>query len=228
MKLMKMSDRIWYSESEEKRDRPSLGYVRGDHWSVAIDAGHSDAHVREFYEALEKENLPLPSLTVITHWHWDHSFGMHSINGLSIAGIRTNEYLEKAAARIAEEGPEAFLSLDPSVQMEYEGNRAMIIVPTDILYDGRMSLNAGNVHLNLFESISPHTDDTTLVYVPEERFLFVGDAISGVFPTWERDPEKTRQLIRVIEETDAEYCLGGHWPVMKKPELIQALKQEMV
>ena len=48
VKLIKINDRIWYSMYEEERDRPCLGYVRGDHWSLAVDAGHSDAHVKEF------------------------------------------------------------------------------------------------------------------------------------------------------------------------------------
>ena len=73
MELKKLTEHIWYMPFEEERDRPNLGYVKGDNWSLAIDAGHSAAHTAEFYELLEKENLPLPKLTVITHWHWDHN-----------------------------------------------------------------------------------------------------------------------------------------------------------
>ena len=91
MELIRLSERVWYSMYEEERDRPCLGYIKGDRWSLAVDAGHSAAHVREFYEALEKEGLPLPALTAITHWHWDHAFGMHSIAGLSAANVRTNQ-----------------------------------------------------------------------------------------------------------------------------------------
>ena len=72
MELKKLSEHIWYMPFEEERDRPNLGYVRGDKRSLAIDAGHSEAHIREFYSLLQKEGLPLPSLTVLTHWHWDH------------------------------------------------------------------------------------------------------------------------------------------------------------
>ena len=55
MKMLKrLSDRIWYYPMEEERDRPNLGYIRGDNWSLAVDAGHSEAHTREFYEALEE------------------------------------------------------------------------------------------------------------------------------------------------------------------------------
>ena len=85
MELQKISERVWYMPSESERDRPNLGYVKGDNWSLAIDAGHSEAHVKEFYDLLKKEGLPLPSLTVLTHWHWDHTFGMHAVNGLCLS-----------------------------------------------------------------------------------------------------------------------------------------------
>ena len=80
MELQRISDRVWVYPYEEERDRPYLGYVRGDRWSFAVDAGHSSDHTESFYNALRSAGLPLPSLTVLTHWHWDHSFGMHSLN----------------------------------------------------------------------------------------------------------------------------------------------------
>ena len=44
MELYKLSNRIYYSSYEQQRDRPSLGYIYGDNFSVAVDAGHSDNH----------------------------------------------------------------------------------------------------------------------------------------------------------------------------------------
>ena len=93
MKLERLTERVWVYPYEEERDRPNLSYIKGDRWSLAVDAGHSDDHVREFYRALEKEGLPLPALTVLTHWHWDHTFGMHAVNGKTIARFETNREL---------------------------------------------------------------------------------------------------------------------------------------
>ncbi len=67
LKLEWISDRIWIMSFKEWRDRPNLGYIRGDKYSVAVDAGHSANHVERFYELLDAENLPLPDITVITH-----------------------------------------------------------------------------------------------------------------------------------------------------------------
>ena len=98
--LKRLTERIWYFPFEEKRDRPNLGYIRGDKWSMAIDAGHSQAHTRAFYQELKENDLPLPDITVLTHWHWDHTFGMHAVNGICIANEKTSQYLKDFRTRI--------------------------------------------------------------------------------------------------------------------------------
>ena len=226
MELKQASDRIWYSMYEEERDRPCLGYIRGDRFSIAVDAGHSAAHVEEFYAALQAERLPLPALTVLTHWHWDHTFGLHAVNGLSIANERTNLHLKEFKEKVDREGTRSFLSLDPSIRREYAKDCPVVIVPADMVFDKSMVIAPGGLTVCLSTCVSPHTDDTTLVFIPEEKCLFLGDCISGVFPTWERDPAETRQLIDTLRSIDAAYCIGGHWPVFDKHELIASLEEE--
>ena len=227
MELYQLTERIWYSQFEERRDRPALGYVKGDNWSLAIDAGHSEDHLKEFYQQLVKNDLPLPAVTVITHWHWDHSFAMHCINGLSIASKKTNGHLREFIRQRTAENDQKFLNLDPSISMEYAGGREIKVVEADIVYEGSLNLNAGNEEIVVFEAPSPHTDDATLIYLPEEKVLFFGDAMSGVFPTWVADSKMTARFIETLEHTDADICIGGHWPKWNKRELIKFLKESM-
>ena len=49
MELTKVTNCVWFYPFEKERDRPILGYIKGDHFSVAVDAGHSEAHTKEFY-----------------------------------------------------------------------------------------------------------------------------------------------------------------------------------
>ena len=223
MELKQLTSRIWYSMYEEERDRPCLGYIKGDRFSIAVDAGHSAAHTEEFYEALRREELSLPALTVITHWHWDHAFGMHRINGLSVANKRTDAHLREFAEMLRTEGTSKFLSMDETIRKEYAGDKPVVIVPADIIFDEELSLDPGNITVQLLTCASPHTDDTTLVYIPEEKVLFLGDCISGVFPTWERDPEKAQELLQTLEKIDADYFVGGHWTVFDRAGLREAL-----
>ena len=225
MELYKLSDRIWYSAYEEERDRPSIGYIKGDKFSVAIDAGHSKEHLHEFYDALNKEELPLPELTVITHWHWDHSFAMHAINGLSVASKKTDAYLKDFISKRSEEHDREFLNLDPSITKEYEGGKELIVQSADIIFDDEMDIDAGGIELKLFRAVSPHTDDATLILLPKERVLFFGDAMSGVFPTWIADEGLKTQFIDLIKRLDVDWCLGGHWPPFTKDGLLRELKE---
>ena len=211
MALQRLTERIWYYPFEEERDRPNLGYIRGDKWSLAVDAGHSDGHVEEFYKALEKENLPLPALTVLTHWHWDHTCGLHWISGLSIASAATNRYLRSFRDRIAREGREAFLSIHESVRLEYAGGREIRIEPADMEFEGSLLLDAGNCPIRIFRAEAPHTDDSTFVYMPGEKVLFLGDAPCGAFPDWKKNPVLTGKLAETIRSVDPEICLEGHW-----------------
>lgn len=93
MELKKLTDRIYYLPHEPEADRPMLAYVKGDRLSLAIDAGYSPLHVKDFYEAIEAADFRKPDFTAITHWHYDHTFGMHAIKGVSIAHKKTNEFL---------------------------------------------------------------------------------------------------------------------------------------
>ena len=222
-KLERLTDRIWYMPFESDRDRPNLGYIKGDNWSLAIDAGHSEAHTREFYELLGKENLPLPSITAITHWHWDHTFGMHAINGLSIANSKTNQYIADIKNKIEQNGPEEFLSFDESIRLEYAGNKQVIVTLADMVFSGEMTLDLGGVHVKLFEAEAPHTDDSTLVYVPEEKVLFLGDSTCGEFPTWKKDEVLARKLAATIEKIGPETCVEGHWQPVETADTLNDL-----
>lgn len=225
--LKRLSDRIWYAPYETERDRPNLGYIRGDKWSLAVDAGHSDDHVRQFYAALEAAGLPLPSLTVLTHWHWDHTFGLHACHGLSIANIRTNRHLLDFARDLKEKGPADFLALHPSIALEYAGGRPVTVIPADMAFDGSLLLDAGNCPIRLLAVDAPHTDDSTLVSVPREKTLFLGDAAGDDFFTGAMDPKASERLIEAILTAEAGTCLEGHWVPTSAAEAVQEIRDSL-
>ncbi len=221
--LEKITERIWILPFEEWRDRPNIGYIKGDKYSIAVDAGHSASHVNEFYDQLKRENLPLPELTVITHWHWDHTFGMHATNGLCAANSRTNAHLADCRRKIMENGTEEFLSMYDAIRNEYQNNAPVIVTLADIVYDGNMELDLGGCTVKLIQSEAPHTDDSTLVYVKEEKVLFIGDSACGSFPGGGKDIKLCRKLIESIDRLDVDICIEGHWIKETKSELINDL-----
>ena len=223
MKLNRLTERIWVYPYEAERDRPNLSYIRGDRWSMAVDAGHSADHTQEFYGALEEAGLPLPKLTVLTHWHWDHTFGMHAVHGLCLANQRTNQYLEAFRKRLETEGTGFFLEMDERIRNEYEDGKPVIVTPADLVFKGEMLLDAGNCPIRVFQAEAPHTDDSTLIEVPGEKVLILGDSTGGVFPEWTVDPVLAGKLAETVGTVQPEICLPGHWTPLSPEVIIQDL-----
>ena len=223
MKLNRLTERIWVYPYEEMRDRPNLSYIRGDRWSLAVDAGHSAEHTMEFYRELEEAGLTLPELTVLTHWHWDHTFGMHAVHGLTLANERTNRYLADFRGRIEKEGTDFFLAMDDSIRQEYRDGKPVVITPADLVFRGEMLLDPGNCPVRIFQAEAPHTDDSTLVEAPGEKVLILGDCTGGVFPTWEMDETLAVKLADTIREVNPDICLPGHWTPLSPDVVIQDL-----
>ena len=80
---------------DEAYDRPLIGYVRGDSFSIAVDAGSSAVHVKLFHEALAEEHMPMPVLTILTHSHWDHKLYLRGLliskAGIQLTGINFHQ-----------------------------------------------------------------------------------------------------------------------------------------
>ena len=221
-KLKRLTEHTWLFPFDSPKDRPNLGYICGKSMSLAVDAGHSSSHVKDFYAALEKKGLALPDLTVITHWHWDHTFGMHAAHGRTLLRPETNQKLQQLQAENAEDPSwkTRFLTSDPSVREEYSGGVPLVIVPGDEEICGDRDIDLGGVTARILYTDSPHTDDALMVHVPEDRVLFIGDAQLGEFPSWRMDFDKLARLAEKIREIDAEIIIDGHWRPYGKDDFL--------
>lgn len=237
MELQRISDRIYYLPGEERTDRPILGYIRGEKYSLAVDAGNSSDHVEKFYRELRESGLRLPDFTVITHWHWDHSFGMHVVSGATVACHLTNEKLtemqkwewtDEAMGKRLQSG-EDIEFCDQCIRLEYP-DRSMIKVATaEIEFTGSMTIDLGGVRCGIREFVSTHSSDSVLIHVPEERIVFIGDAESWDFyqSDGEYDRGKLQEMIKVLEEIDVDTIMPGHDGPQPRAAVLNFLKNEM-
>lgn len=237
MEFFKLTDRIYYLCHEEETDRPVLGYICGDNISVAVDAGNSKQHVRAFYRELRKRGLRLPDYTVITHWHWDHTFGMHACVGKTIASVATNEKLkeflswrwsEEDMARRLREGQEIEFC-DRRIHKEYPDIKKIKVVKADIELSGQMELDLGGVTCEICEVICPHSEGSVYVYIPQEKVLFSGDAGCEDFylNDGDEDEEKLMLYISAMKKIDFETEILSHDVLQTKEEMLAHLKAEI-
>ena len=225
MGLKNLTKNIYFLPHEPEVDRPMLAYVKGDKFSLAVDAGYSKKHVQDFYRALRSCDLKEPDFTVITHWHYDHTFGLHDISGVSIAHQKTNLFLREQQDRANHKKYIDILKKDDThFAKEYAGENELNIVIADIEYVEKMTLNLGNITAHIFHTVSPHSEDTTCIYIPEEKVLFLGDSTSeDFFNGGYMDKRKLQHLIERIYSIDCDYCVLSHCEPLKKNELLAYL-----
>jgi len=237
MKLKKISGSVYYLPAEERTDRPVLGYIKGDKYSLAVDAGNSSNHVDKFYEELRESNLRLPDFTVITHWHWDHTFGLHSVSGKTVANHLTNkklsevqkwEWTDKAMEMRLKSGEDIEMC-DRCIKLEYPDRNKIKVVRAEIEFNGVISINLGGVHCEIREFNATHSSDSVLIHVPEESAVFIGDANDGDYYDNKGQHDKTRlkEMIKVLERIDADIFILGHDVPRTKLEIMSYLKDEL-
>ena len=237
MELKKFSERIYYLPAEERTDRPILGYIRGDKYSLAVDAGNSSDHVEKFYRELKASGLRLPDFTIISHWHWDHSFGMGAVSGKTVASYLTNEKLaevqkwkwtDEAMKKRLQSGEDIEMC-DWCIRLEYPDRNRIKVVTADIEFAGEINIDLRGVCCEVREFVSPHSIDSVLVHIPEERIVFIGDAESGDYykNNGEYDKQKLEEMIKVLEKIDVDVIMPGHDLPQPKTAVVNFLKNEM-
>ena len=210
--LIQLSGRLWYMDFDPETDRPNLGYLRGDRISAMFDCGSSPAHVAEFFAKLQENGLPLPSFAVLSHWHWDHALGMRSLDIPVIAGAQTNEKLkdvsdwewtEEAMAKRLASG-EDILFCEDHIRKEYGGRLETVprFCTADATFQKSLELDLGGLSIRLTHVGGPHSMDSVICFVPEERFLFLGDSAGkDLYETpWNYDPDDPEATDRAMDE----------------------------
>ena len=228
MRLEQLTQRIFYYTHEQASDRPCLAYVRGDRYSLAVDAGYSERHLRLFYAALREKGLPLPDFTLLTHWHFAHSLALHAAAGVTVSCEKTAEYLAAAQRSFCSPGyAERLRRQDAFFAKEYADTEARVALPA-LRFGRSLQFSLGGVTAEAFLVPSPHTDDSVCVCIPQEQALFLGDAVcEDVYNGGYLDKEKLRGLVKIIEEMPCRHCVLSHEPPLEKEELLQDLYKEL-
>lgn len=228
MELIKLTDRIFYSPHDADTDRPLLAYVRGDKYTLAVDAGYSERHTQAFYEALCAHGLRPPDFTVLTHWHFDHTLGMCAAAGLTIGSDKTSEYLETACKNFASPAYiERLRREDAYFAKEYAREAPHAVLP-DICFTSEMQLGLGGITATLFRTESPHTDDSVCIYIPQENTLFLGDsACEDVYNGGYLDKPKLRRLAETVRTIPCRLCVLSHEPPLTKEDFLASVEEEL-
>ncbi|AZM48879.1 MBL fold metallo-hydrolase [Streptomyces sp. WAC 06738] len=185
--LVRITDRVWWWPHHPDPDRvqAGVGVIAGDDGCLLVDAGHSPALARRIAGALGGAGLPKARALVYTHHHWDHVWGAQEWAVPVTAHELTAEALRAEAEKPWSEAyVRAGMARDPRLVPSYtarlramaeDGWDSLRIVPPAETFTGRHEIRLGGVTAELRHVGGGHAADSTVVGVPSEGVLFVGD-----------------------------------------------------
>lgn len=246
----KITEHIYIHPAEHYTDRPNIGLIVGKDKSLLFDAGNSEKHVKKLKSELLEQGLHLPDYVLLSHWHWDHSFGAKFWNTNIISGRKTNEELKKvsewkwddASMEKRIETGEDIVFCTEMLKREYPDRSKIKIAAANTVFDDKIVLDLGGISCELIAANGPHSEDSVICYVPSEKFVFLGDAnckdLYG--KPWDFDIEHEedfleniskipydRELVEnflsLLDKLDFTHCISGHSEIMTKKELFESL-----
>lgn len=219
----------WLPASEP--DRPSLAAVVGTQRTLMLDVGASPAHTRRFLSLLEAEGARSPDMAILTHWHWDHVFGMVEVNVPMITHTKTAAHLsrlmgydwsdEALDARVA-----TGIEIEPcarDIKLELPAPRKVTLRSPDIIFSEELELSLGEVACRVVHVGGDHADDSCIIHVLPDRLVFLGDCLYEAIYTPARlyTTGKLFPLLDTILALEADLYIEGHNNnVMNRDELL--------
>ncbi|MBS8264045.1 MBL fold metallo-hydrolase [Mesobacillus boroniphilus] len=229
--IEKIGERFWYMTPVSETDRPILGMVVGDERTLMIDSGNSEAHANLFLDMVKEQGVDKPTYVVLTHWHWDHIFGLSALeNTVSISSKKTRIEIEKLRPlswsneaidqRVAEGTEIEFCA--KAIKQEFPDKRDIAITLPVMTFEDEIEIDLGGITCIIKHVGGDHAEDSIVVFVKEEKILFLADSIyPDIFSVKDNfTVEGTRDLLSKIEHFDADTYILSHSGVISKEEFI--------
>lgn len=220
--LHRVSPNVWWFAPDSSTDRPSLAAVVCDGTVLFLDLGASPRHLRRFRDALGHRADAAPKLSVVSHWHWDHVFGMQQSQEPIIATRATAAELDRIAsydfsdeglATLVADGRELQFCADMMKAELADSERAALgIRRPDIVFDSQIAINAGVTVTTLVHVGGDHAADSLIAHVAPDGVLFLGDCLYGDIygPHYRYTRPRVQQVIDTIRSLEFDIVIEGH------------------
>lgn len=211
---------MYYMPHYSETDRPTLGLICGDTFSLIVDSGNSPAHASHFLNEVEKMDIAPVQLLVITHWHWDHIFGIHTMGLLTLSyeetkkkinDLKTLEWDDTSLDSRVETGEEIEFCRD-MIKREMPTRDHLKLKAPDLTFNHKIEVDLGGISCVVEHVGGVHAQDSCIIYIPEEKVMFLGDCIYQDFYSgaWSYDQNELTILLDKIKKYEVNYYVTGH------------------
>jgi glyoxylase-like metal-dependent hydrolase (beta-lactamase superfamily II) len=236
--LNRISEHVYWLAPDATTDRPTLGAIVGKQATLVVDAGNSPTHANLLLDELTNLSLAKPSYVVLTHWHWDHVFGASAFEAPIFAHEETHRVVEEmtqldwsdhALDRRVEEGTEIEFCRD-MIKAEWPDRSNLQVKLPDVSFVTQLEFNLGGVKCQVKHVGGDHASDSSIVYIPEDNIVFLGDCLYEDLHNGPRNYtiQKLFPLIDEIMSYRADYYVFSHnlepMPKIEMMEFVGLLK----
>jgi len=202
----------------------TMGVVVTSGVKIAIDTSSYDGFARMVKQAIDLQ-FPGPWRFVITtHSHFDHVGGNQVFATPIIASTLTAERMRAFTPEWLHENTQRWLQdgvLDGRLL------ESPHIVMPELLFDKKLTVRLADLSLQITR-LGGHSEDSSVVYIPERKVLFAADLIFNDKPaaTAEADLAQWQRSLRRLQKLPVEFVIAGHGPP-GGPELLAAQLDEI-
>jgi glyoxylase-like metal-dependent hydrolase (beta-lactamase superfamily II) len=170
---------------DDRTDRPALGAVRGARGTLLVEGGASVAHLGAFAAELAARGRPPVVGIVLTHWHWDHSFGSaavaapviaHADTAAELAVQAAYDWSDEALEERVRDGREIAFCAE-CLRLEIPDRSGLEIVLPAETFTAQRSIDLGGVRADVVHVGGDHAADSCVIHVPGDNVLFLGDCL---------------------------------------------------
>lgn len=224
--LTKIADNV-YSYVDVKGATPqnsygaNAGIIIGRDGIVVIDTLISAKEAQRFINDIRKISDKPIKYVINTHYHLDHTFGNSEfvkLGAIIISHVNDDRSLRKSGESALQNAKMYGLS-----ESDMEGTK---IAYPQISFNNKLEIDLGDRKIELIYPGPSHTSGSILVYLPDNKILFAGDALFTDYHPYiaDGDIKSWVKVLGYIMKMDVTTIIPGHGPVSTKKDITDMKK----
>lgn len=219
--LTKVADNVYAyvdvrNSSAQNSFGANAGIVIGRDGILVIDTLISAREAQRFINDIRAISDRPIRYVVNTHYHLDHSFGNNEfakLGAIVIAQTYDRNNMRKSGEATLQGAKDFGLT-----EADMEGTALAYPV---LAFTDRLEIDLGEQSVELLYPGQSHTDGSLVVFLPDRKVLFTGDALfTGYHPFLaEGDLAAWRATLDALAALDAEVIIPGHGPISTRKDL---------
>lgn len=204
LKIQKIKNRgVLFTFDNSKEWDLNLYLIMGDKYNYIIDTGLGSLSISPILTYLKDNNKPV--IVIITHYHWDHIWGNHSLKDSIIIS-------HSLCRKMIEEKWDEMLSKNKS----FCHGEVEKVLP-NLIFENELFFPEDEIRIVYTPG---HTIDSISIIDEKEKVINVGDnigdSVDEIVPSLDCEMDLYKETLLKYRNMDIDTCISGHNVVLGK------------